>query len=432
MWWKKRVEHPGAVFFQGSLSPTLESLSGLTRAGVDVRPVEPAPNQIWAAELRHPHWGTAQLSAPRDRLPLPADVIEFASGLSPSERQALQTGAQCPLFVQAEAQSEDVLLDRKRLLRFMDAVMAEDGVVAMDASAQLLWTSARLRDELQHDAPLDIIQVHVLHVVTEGSSVWLHSHGLGELGFVDFDVLQPAEELTGSQFDVLRAIAFAIVEGATSGPISPVIGAEPVALVDAETFMSSASPADRELRDPEDHTERRVVCCDPNPPGFFARMFGARQVRPSQLLRRGMDESRHLVSFSAEATELSATRARACLPLLQQLNDEFAEMECKALAKIGYPTDNGATGEREHLWFEVHSANTDSVDATLLSEPFDIAGMTAGQRAVHPVEQLTDWTLMSPGGQITPRSLETARLLRDARPEIMRALAEATADGERP
>jgi hypothetical protein len=63
---------------------------------------------------------------------------------------------------------------------------------------------ARLADELVHDAPLDIVQIHVLHVVTQPEGVWLHSHGLGELGSVDFDVLRPAEALTTEQFDVSR------------------------------------------------------------------------------------------------------------------------------------------------------------------------------------------------------------------------------------
>jgi hypothetical protein len=37
-------------------------------------------------------------------------------------------------------------------------------------------------------------------------------------------------------------------------------------------------------------------------------------------------------------------------------------------------------------------------------------------------ERLSDWTLFSPVGEITPRSLERARLLREVRPEIQGAL----------
>jgi hypothetical protein len=104
------------------------------------------------------------------------------------------------------------------------------------------------------------------------------------------------------QFDVLRAIAFAIVEGAASGGIQPVAGADPVALVDAAQFMRAAAGADRALRDADGHTERRVVCCDARPAGWLGRLFGAAEVRPSRLLAHGMEEGRHLVVFSDTAT----------------------------------------------------------------------------------------------------------------------------------
>jgi uncharacterized protein YegJ (DUF2314 family) len=295
-------------------------------------------------------------------------------------------------------------------------------VAALDGMAQMVWTPPRLADELQHDAPLDIIHVHVLHIVTQERGVWLHSHGLGELGFVDFDVLRPAEAITGEQFDVLRAIAFAIVEGASSGSIEPVLGADPIALVDASTFMERASSSDRELRDDEYHDEDRVVCCDPGPPGMLARLFGAGEVRPSRLLSRGMEEGRHLVSFSKQATDLAALRARECLPLFASLCEEFAELECKGLVKLGYATDSGDGDDHEHMWFEAHGTAGDDIDATLLNRPFDIAALHEGQRGTHPIDRLTDWAILTPLGQLTPRSLEIARHLRELRPEILQAM----------
>ena len=51
--------------------------------------------------------------------------------------------------------------------------------------------------------------------------------------------------------------------------------------------------------------------------------------------------------------------------------------------------------------------------------------MNAGDRARHPLSWLTDWTLVTPIGQLTPRSLELARVLRAHRPEILEALEES-------
>jgi hypothetical protein len=241
------------------------------------------------------------------------------------------------------------------------------------------------------------------------------------MGFVDFDVRRPAEELTTNQFDLLRSIAFLIVEGASSGPIEPVAGAGPVVLVDSNTFMRSAAAADVELRDASLHSDRRVVCCDSGSPGLVGRFFGAKPVRPSRLLSQGMVEGKHLILFSDLSTDLTATRARESLSLLEPFREEFEDLQCTALVKMGYPTDSGRGG-REHLWFEVHGMTSDRIDATLVNAPFDIAAMKVGERAERPAELVTDWAMVTPLGQLTPRSLELARKLRELRPRIQEFL----------
>ena len=418
MWWKRKLDLRGLIFFRGTLAPTLQSLSGLAPAGIEVEVLKPDSQEIWAANLRHASWGRARLSATRGIEPPPEVIVKVASGLTQSEREWILQNAQSALLLDVPSQTDDVLRDRKRFLRFMNAVLGSDGVVALDVMADTFWTPGRLSDELRHDAALDIIQIHVLHIVEETAGTWLHSHGLAELGFVDFDVLRPAEDLMLNQFDLLRSIAFQIVEGASSGVIEPAVGAEPVALIDANTFMRSASPADRALRDPQNHTDRRVVCCDAGGPGFIRRLFGAGEVRPSRLLSRGMIYGKHLVRFSDFATDLTSARARESLSLLEPFRVEFADLECTALVKMGYPTDSGRQG-REHLWFEVHGVDGDFIDATLVNQPFDIAGMKEGDRDKRPAELLTDWAVMTPLGPLTPRSLEIARKLRELRPQLL-------------
>jgi hypothetical protein len=411
----------GLAFFRGAIAPSLDGLQGLKAAGIEVEPADVHNGEIWAASLRHPTWGRARLSAPRKfDFPL-ADLVKFASGLTDSERSTIEHDAQSLLMLEVSSQTDDVLRDRKDFLRFMAAVLGSDGVTGIDLLAQTFWTPGRLADELNHSAPLDIIHIHVLHVVTQPGGVWLHSHGLAEIGFVDFDVLRPAEDLTGNQFDLLRSIAFHIVEGASSGSIEPAVGADPVALIDAQTFMRSAAISDTVLRDPADHSDRRVVCCDTGSAGFIGRLFGAKDLRPSRLLSRGLTEGKHLIRFSDSATELTATRARESMSLVEPLRQEFADLKCTALVKLGYATDSGRSG-REHLWFELHSVANDQLDATLVNDPFDIASMKAGDRRHHPVDLVTDWAIMTPLGQLTPRSLELARKLRELRPKILEFL----------
>ena len=421
MWWKRKLDMTGLAFFRGGLAPSLEGLEGLKVGGIQVQGADTHNGEIWAATLKHPIWGSARLSAPRKvQFPV-ADLVKFASGLTDSERTAIAHDAQSVLMLEVPSRTDDVLRDRKDFLRFMAAVLGREGVTGIDLLAQTFWTPGRLSDELHHSAPLDIIHIHVLHIVTQPGGVWLHSHGLAEIGFVDFDVLRPSEELTGSQFDVLRSIAFHIVEGASSGLIEPAIGADPIALIDAQTFMRSAASADKALRDPADHSDRRVVCCDSGSAGFIGRLFGAKDLRPARLLSRGLTEGKHLIRFSDSATDLTATRARESLSLVEPFRQEFADMKCTALVKMGFATDSGRSG-REHLWFELHEVLNGHLDATLVNDPFDIASMKAGDRGRHPVDLVTDWAIMTPLGQLTPRSLEIARKLRELRPKILEFL----------
>jgi hypothetical protein len=422
MWWKRHLDMKGLIFFRGSLAPSLEGLDGIAKAGISVEVAKTCSDEVWAANLRHESWGRARLSARRcGDAPSAEFLVRYATGITESERETIARDAQSALALEMPAPTGDVLRDRKRFLRFLSAVLGTEGIAGLDVLAETFWTPGRLSDELQHDAALDIIQVHVLHVVTQLGGLWLHSHGLAEMGFVDFDVLRPAEALTGNQFDLLRSIAFLIVEGASAGLIEPAIGAEPVALVDANTFMRSASSSDTELRDPEGHSDRRVVCCDAASPGFIGRLFRSKGIRPSPFLCRGMTEGRHLIRFSNGSTDLTAARARESLSMLEPLREEFEDLQCTTVVKMGYPTDSGDNGS-EHLWFEVHGIRGDFIDATLLNEPFDIASMKAGNRDMRSVELLTDWSIMTPIGQLTPRSLEVARKLRENRPKIQEFL----------
>lgn len=199
------------------------------------------------------------------------------------------------------------------------------------------------------------------------------------------------------------------------------LGAEPILLLSAKEFMQLAAPADRALRDAEGHTDARVVCCDGRAPGWFGRLLGKKQTRPSQLLSTGMVEGRHLVGFSTEASNLCATRARQCLTLFENFRGEFEPLECKALAKIAHASESG---ELEHLWFEVHGVEENSLDATLLNEPFAIPHLHAGERSPQAIDQLSDWSILTPIGSITPRTLPLAPVLRELRPEIEAALKE--------
>ena len=437
-WRNRSVDLIGAVFFRGTIPPRADDFAFLREQGVRLGEV-PADNEnlTWCLRAAHNAWGEAEIFCPRG-LPPPARVlINFDRNLTSDERETA-AGGQTAVMVRVRGSRQDVLRDRKSLLRWLRAVMADDGVVALDHLAQRLWSRGALDDELVHDADVDIAALFTLHAVgsEDGERAeWLHTHGLAELGFFDFDILNPSDALADTAADALRAIAFAIVEGEVTRSTPRWQLAYPkgfVRFVDVADFNRRASAELKAMRGPDrggdnDHNRDRAILCEPGG-GLLGRLFGGGgdKLRPSKFLSSGFDEE-GMFALSPAASTLSEQRAKHTYPLFRKLADELKEFDLPMLAKIGYAMDNAPEGEREYLWFEVHETFDDAIDGTLANEPFHVARLKAGQRGRHAIENLNDWVIMTPIGMINPRSTQPAREIRAHPDEFRAAVAEMKA-----
>jgi hypothetical protein len=437
-WRNRSIDLVGSVFFRGSMPPRAGDFQYLARQGVRLEEVDPQnENLIWCVNAGHDAWGDAEIFCPRGMPPPSRALIDFDKNLTSDEQETAAAG-ESPVLVRVKGSKQDVLRDRKSLLRWLGAVMADDGVLAIDHTAQRMWSRGALDDELSHDADVDIVALYTLHVVGSDESEtaeWLHTHGLAEMGFFDFDILNPANELGDLAADALRAIAFAIVEGEVTKSTPRWQLAYPkgdVRFVDVTEFNRRAEPAIKRLRGPdpdhdEDHNHDRAVLCEPSGK-LLGRWFDT--IKPSKFLSGGFDEE-GMFRLSAAASELSESRAKLTYPLFRKLAEELKEYELPVLAKIGYEVDDaGEDGDREYLWFEVHEFYDDAVEATLGNEPFHIARMKAGQRGRHPIEQMNDWAIFTPIGTINPRNTQPARQIRAHPAEFRQAMAEAKAHAE--
>src|SRR5262249_52844205 len=149
--------------------------------------------------------------------------------------------------IMCEARTGNVLTDRKDLLRFLHAALGQDGLAAVDHTAQAFWSRDGMADEVAHDAELDIDAVYTMHVVgAEGErpADWRQGRGRRESGLADFNVREPAADLGGHAHDLLRAIAFSIVEGklAPGGAPIELLPREPIRAVTAREFLTQGQP----------------------------------------------------------------------------------------------------------------------------------------------------------------------------------------------
>jgi hypothetical protein len=426
---QREVPAVGRVLYPGTIPPSLEQLPGLGPP-VTVRRAKPTSTQLWAIEAEHPSWGTAEIGCERDSAPLPDVLIDHTLALSDGEKARARLGA-ATVALRVLARQKHVLKDRKRMLFWLRALMQPDGVLAVDGTSMLLWSPAMLDDELAHDAPLDVEALYTIHAVLDESgterNAWLHTHGLEEIGAFDIDVLSPSPLFASNPADPFRALAFAALEGAIAPDTDRFMLAHPrgdVRLVSAQRFQTDAAPEHQKLRsnDP-DHSGRRAVLCEP-----VGGLFGRWRTRPSPSRFISRVEDGVTFPFSKAATELTAERAAQTMSVLRHLRAEFESLDLPALVKLGYETDDGGPGSRENLWFEVHNIGEASVDATLVNAPHHVPSLQRGQRGEFDLGRLTDWAIMSPTGQMTPRNISAARRLREDRPKWQAVIDAAKGD----
>jgi uncharacterized protein YegJ (DUF2314 family) len=415
------------VFFRGSIAPQSHEFNFLQKLNIKIRPDTAAGNEAWAVRLSHPVWGTARLAAPVKTTPIPKPILQFDARLDPSEKAEAALG-RSGVKVEVEGEKGDVLRDRKRLLRFLNAVMGSDGLIALDLTAYRFWSRAALADELCHDADLDIDSLFTIHAIYDEQKTtrWYHTHGLAEIGFFDFDVIRPHADLISARcHDFARAVAFGIVEEKVqpSTPVARLSSAGPIRLVEIGEFNRRASKPDKLCRDTDElHNKNRTVLCDPVRPSWVHRFFPP-PVTPSKLLSGPQGE--FMVYFPSHATRLMEKRARKTYSMFRVLTDEFAELKSKPIVKLGYRIDGGGEDDLEHMWFEVNALHEDSIDATLVNQPNHISKMKTGDRHRHSLEKLTDWMLIGPVGTINPRDTRAARIARANREKILEVLTKA-------
>lgn len=426
---KRDVPAVGRVLFPGPLPPTLEGFRCFGEP-FQCTQLTAGPEATWHIRVEHPEWGTAEFAALRSAPALPDMAVDHTLSLTPEEKRRARSG-ETSVAVRVNAQHKHVLRDRKRLLFWLKVLMDDGGVIAEDGASSLLWSREMLDDEFQHRADLDIESLYVIHAVQNPQNpervYWLHTHGLGELRAIDVDVLRPSPLFVSNCADPLRALAYAGLEGVLQPDTDRFTLAYPggdVRLVAASRFQIEASEEHRSLRDAEaQHEGRRSVLCEPVG-GLFGRW--RKQPIPSRFAAE-VDGDGFVVMFSTAATELMAERARQTLNVFSSMKEEFSSLSLPCIMKLGYPVDGGGPDEREHLWFEVHEVHNDKVDATLANTPHRVSSLRAGERREHSLEKLTDWTIITPEGQITPRNHAAARRLRQTRDMWQERLQAASA-----
>lgn len=375
----------------------------------------------WSAEIDDLQGCKVQVSCMARPTRDPTAQVQLAWGLSDEERADI-SAARSFWVVRILHGDGPVLSTRKRAMRALGEFLPFGAAGAIDLASLRVWSKSAIADELLTDADLDVESLYCIHSVLgdQGSAAWIHTHGLGELGGFDVDLLAPSEGTKNAAPTLIRALAYAIIEESIVVDESVFDLARPggtVRMVPAAEFDSAADSHFVQIRDirNKEHTENRAVLCEPeaNKRSLFRRRPA--KPEPSRFIRQ-FGGGGIAVNFSTFASERMAHRARQTLPLLREISQEFESIGIPIAAKLGCPTDSGQGNE--HMWFEIHSIGDQSLDGTLLNQPFDISGMKQGDRGQRPIEWLSDWMVQTPVGSITPNYFTPIHIVREHRVKI--------------
>lgn len=417
----------GFVLFRDAAAPRAEAFAPLTTEGFRVTVARDAAGAEWALDLDHDRWGRARIGVMRGRGEAPpAATFEADADLLPQDLVALRH-ARSAVLIELQDTGDGHLADRKRLVGVLGAASRCGALAAVDTWAQKAWSRDALDEELSHEADLDVSALYKVHAVASGygTDVWLHTHGLAELGLVDFDVLRAAQPLLGVDDTAIRALAWAIVEGRLQAGGPPFALASPdgdVQLVAVADFTAQASPEDLALRgDPADasHNLDRGVVCEPRVEELAPYLPAV----PAGLLSR--EPSPHqIMTFSRDASQRMAERARATLPSAVRVREAYRDLDLALLVKVGMETSRGGL---EHVWVKAGAVGSQLLEGELVVDPHDVPALRRGSSVRLPIDRASGWHLMTPFGHATPHATGALRRLRADPEEARRRAARGRA-----
>lgn len=414
-----------SILFREATPPGPELLEPLCPKEIDHR-----DDGTWVAKIESVKgcyiW---VVSDPKPRESLAID-LRFSPGLTEDE-EAKISQCQSQWHVMLDPGPGPVLQTRKQTLVALGKIFRtiRKGLGFFCVDSLRVWSLAMLTDELQTKAGLDIDALYGIHpVVNHDGSRWVHTHGLAALGGFDIDLINPSDEVLGIAHTLIRSLAFAIVEGSLVIDEPAFQIAQPggmIRMVPAREFDAQVDPKFKGIREPDEfHVENRAVVCEPKLKKSMLGL-GKPKLEPSRFVRGGISE--HTVfGLSKTATDLIAQRSQETFPLLVQLMEEFQSLELPVLAKVACRVDSGEADE--HIWFDVHNADVNGIDATCLNQPYEVSGLKEGDRGRYGFGQITEWQMQTPIGSISPNQFGPIRHIRANRAELEEIMRQHRAE----
>ncbi|MCP4870537.1 MAG: DUF4026 domain-containing protein [Proteobacteria bacterium] len=285
--------------------------------------------------------------------------------------------------------------------------LAPEAVVILDVAACAFRSGHWMWEVASCPIPPAPDALYTIHAIYDpdrpNAGAWLHTHGLRRCGLPEIEALDVPRDEAGSMGTLLNHVAPLLLERGVPEPEEPFeIGHEMSVLwlpweegLDHLPNSVEGGRGDRE----DLHGLPTCMLFHPDQQGMF---WKRRYRRPSTIIER-MSEHPVFWVTNAETARMGAL-ARHRWPRYEKLLQRFGDSEdWRFVAKLGFLcADPEDSQDREHIWFHVHGSDGETLEGTLLNQPYRLPGMTQGDRGRHSIELLSDWTIYSEHGAVGP------------------------------
>ncbi len=361
----------------------------------EMTPPSAPPNAAWQldatlGERRFSVWAAPSVKA---------DTFHIGSPLAERERAELDR-SRWSLGVTVtfgEAPLDDYHLQLRAL-----AAIAPSAVAAFDLSAFRVHHFEWVKDSAASAAPPSSSSLFVIHYVSQGEDPgWMHTHGLARCGALELEVFDVPRAASENVSELVKVVASLFLDHGLCPPEEPVEVGQGIELawLPWAHALSTAAPRFGGGRDDRDsiHGVPSAVLFAPKKKWLGLFGSGLQSLAAHAKAMRGDTVLYISDSQTRRAEILSRERVPMLVALFKRLG---ANASFKFYVKLGYATDGGESGGKEHLWFEIHGfEGHEHVEATCLNVPNAVAALKEGLRGRHSLGLLSDWKIDSAIGE---------------------------------
>jgi uncharacterized protein YegJ (DUF2314 family) len=280
------------------------------------------------------------------------------------------------------------------------AALAPEAVAMLDLNSFLVKSGDWMRDAASAGVPPSATSFFGIHCVFDeknGRETWLHTHGLRRMGSIDLDIVGIRRRDSRALGTLLNHVGKWFIEQGVPPPDTVFEPGRDLPLVwlPLEAALQHVDPliGAAAHRDDEHRVERGILLA----PGAEGRLEAPR--RYARLL-----EADPILYVSPSESQRMQRLAQERLPRFLSLRDRFGKNKKWSFqVKLGLPTTDH--GHPEHLWFDVHEASAETVDGTLVNQPWLLRGLREGHRGTFDLRFMSDWAIHSPRATYTPETV---------------------------